>query len=102
MAKPKFHWTDVALGAVVSILVLLVFWMQWAEGLEGKLFDMRAKLRARAKTAENVVLVGIDDDSIRQIGRWPLPVAIPFVRSRISAETGRNVAGHEFLFDAHG
>jgi len=73
MAKPKFHWTDVALGAVVSLVVLLIFWMQWAEGLEGKLYDIRARLRAGAKTAENVVLVGIDDDSIRQIGRWPWP-----------------------------
>ena len=62
MAKPKFAWADVALGAVVSLLVLLIFWMQWAEGLEGKLYDLRARLRAGAKTAENVVLVGIDDD----------------------------------------
>jgi eukaryotic-like serine/threonine-protein kinase len=73
VAKPKFHWTDVALGAVVSLLVLIIFWMQWSEGLEGKLYDIRARLRAGAKTAENVVLVGIDDDSIRQIGRWPWP-----------------------------
>jgi len=27
MAKPKFHWADVALGAVVSLVVLLIFWM---------------------------------------------------------------------------
>jgi len=73
MGKKKFAWTDVALGVVISLLILLTFWMQWADGLEGKMYDMRAKLRARAKGAENVVLVGIDDDSIRQIGRWPWP-----------------------------
>ncbi|HEU5451508.1 MAG TPA: serine/threonine-protein kinase [Terriglobales bacterium] len=73
MAKKKFAWADVALGAVVSLLILLTFWMQWADGIEGKLYDMRAKLRARAKGAENVVLIGIDDDSIREIGRWPWP-----------------------------
>jgi hypothetical protein len=32
MAKPKFLWADVA-WAVVSLLVLPVFWKQWAEGL---------------------------------------------------------------------
>lgn len=73
MAKSKFAWTDVALGVAVSILVLVVFWMNLADGLEGKLYDMRAKLRAGAKGADNVVLVGIDDDSIKTIGRWPWP-----------------------------
>ena len=65
MAKKKFAWTDVALGVVVSLLILLTFWMQWADGIEGKLYDMRAKLRAQAKGAENVVLIGIEDDRIR-------------------------------------
>ena len=73
MAKRKFAWTDVALGVVVSLLVLVVFWMNLADSLEGKLYDMRAKLRAGAKTADNVVLIGIDDDSIKTIGRWPWP-----------------------------
>ena len=73
MGKRKFAWADVAIGAVVSLLVLAVFWMNLAEGLEGKLYDVRAKLRAGAKTADNVVLIGIDDDSIKAIGRWPWP-----------------------------
>ncbi len=98
MAKPKFHWTDVVLGVAVSLVVLLVFWMQWAEGLEGKLFDMRAKLRARAKTAENVVLVGIDDDSIRQIGRWPWPRS--YMASMIDqlSEAQAKVVGLDIFF----
>ena len=73
MGKRKFAWTDVALGVVVSLLVMGVFWMNLADGLEGKLYDVRAKLRAGAKTADNVVLIGIDDDSIKAIGRWPWP-----------------------------
>ncbi len=98
MAKPRFHWTDVALGAVVSLVVLLVFWMQWAEGLEGKLFDMRAKLRARAKTAENVVLIGIDDDSIRQIGRWPWPRSYMAEMVDQLAEAQAKVIGLDIFF----
>ena len=73
MGKRKFAWADVALGAVVSLLVLGVFWLNLADGLEGKLYDMRARMRAGAKGAENVVLIGIDDDSIKTIGRWPWP-----------------------------
>jgi CHASE2 domain-containing sensor protein len=98
MAKPKFHWADVALGAVVSLVVLLIFWMQWAEGLEGKLYDIRARLRAGAKTAENVVLVGIDDDSIRQIGRWPWPRSYMAEMVDQLAEAQAKVIGLDIFF----
>ena len=98
MAKPKFAWADVALGAVVSLLVLLIFWMQWAEGLEGKLYDLRARLRAGAKTAENVVLVGIDDDSIKQIGRWPWPRSYMAEMVDQIAEAQAKVIGLDIFF----
>lgn len=98
MAKPKFHWADVALGAVVSLVVLFIFWMQWAEGLEGKLYDIRARLRAGAKTAENVVLVGIDDDSIRQIGRWPWPRSYMAEMVDQLAEAQAKVIGLDIFF----
>jgi serine/threonine-protein kinase len=98
MAKPKFHWADCALGAGISILVLLVFWMQWAEGLEGKLYDMRAKLRARAKTAESVVLVGVDDDSINAIGRWPWPRSYMAEMVDQLAEAQAKVIGVDIFF----
>src|SRR5437660_3007309 len=71
--KFKLAVADVVVGAVVSLLVLAAFYMQWGESMELKLYDMRAKLRARARAGEAVVLVGIDDQSIREIGRWPWP-----------------------------
>src|SRR5437868_2455809 len=98
MAKPRFAWTEVALGAVVSLLLLLVFWMQWAEGVEGKLYDVRARLRARPRTAENVVLVGIDDDSIRQIGRWPWPRSYMADMVDQLAEAQAKVIGVDIFF----
>ena len=98
MAKPRFAWTEIALGAVVSLLLLLVFWMQWAEGVEGKLYDVRARLRARPKTAENVMLVGIDDDSIRQIGRWPWPRSYMADMVDQLAEAQAKVIGVDIFF----
>ena len=41
MAKPKFHGADAGLGAAVSLVVLIIFWMPWAEGLEGELYVFR-------------------------------------------------------------
>ena len=44
---------------MVSLLVLAAFYMQWGESLEFKLYDMRAKLRARARAGEAVVLASV-------------------------------------------
>jgi eukaryotic-like serine/threonine-protein kinase len=93
MAKRNFAWTDVALGVVVSLLVLLTFYMGWADVMEYKLYDMRAKLRARAKAGDAVVLIGIDDQSIREIGRWPWPRNYLAEMTDQLAEAGAKVIG---------
>src|SRR5690242_1168622 len=97
MGKRKFAWADVGLGAIVSLLVLGVFWLNLAEGLEGKLYDMRARLRAGAKGADNVVLIGIDDDSIKAIGRWPWPRSYMAEMVNKLAENQAKVIGIDIL-----
>ena len=98
MAKPKFAWADCATGLIVSLLVLLTFYRGWADGIEGKFYDMRARMRARAKTADNVVLVGIDDQSIRQIGRWPSPRVYIAAMVDQLAEAAAKVIGLDIFF----
>src|ERR1700742_619521 len=98
MAKRNFAWTDVALGVVVSLVVLLTFWMGWADTLEYKFYDMRAKVRARAKAADNVVLIGIDDRSIREIGRWPWPRSYMAEMVDQLAEAKAKVIGLDVFF----
>ncbi|MGZ4816431.1 MAG: CHASE2 domain-containing protein [Terriglobales bacterium] len=98
MAKRSFAWTDVALGVVVSLLVLLTFWMGWADTLEYKFYDMRAQVRARAKAADNVVLIGIDDRSIREIGRWPWPRSYMAEMVDQLAEAKAKVIGLDVFF----
>jgi len=98
MAKRNFAWTDVALGVVVSLVVLLTFYMGWADSLEYKFYDMRAKLRSRAKAADNVVLIGIDDRSIREIGRWPWPRSYMAEMVDQLAEAKAKVIGLDVFF----
>jgi CHASE2 domain-containing sensor protein/tRNA A-37 threonylcarbamoyl transferase component Bud32 len=93
MSKRNFAWTDVALGAVISLVVLLIFFMGWADVMEYKLYDMRSKLRARAKAGDTVVLIGIDDQSIREIGRWPWPRNYLAEMTDQLAEAGAKVIG---------
>jgi eukaryotic-like serine/threonine-protein kinase len=91
MAKRSFAWTDVLVGVVVSVLVLLTFYMGWADVVEYKLYDMRAKLRARAKAGDSVVYVGIDDQSMQEIGRWPWPRSYMADMTDQLAEAGAKV-----------
>ena len=97
--KFKFAVADVVLGAVVSVVVLAAFYMQWGEVLEYKLYDMRAKLRARARAGDSVVLVGIDDQSIREIGRWPWPRSYMAEMVDQLAEAQAKVIGLDILMN---
>jgi eukaryotic-like serine/threonine-protein kinase len=73
MNKSRFLWADVAIGAIVSLLVFGIFRLDWADGIEAKLYDARAKMRAASRTSDKVVIVGIDDDSTARLGRYPWP-----------------------------
>ncbi len=41
------------------------------EGLEGKLYDYRFKLRGSIKPLKDIVIAAIDEKSIEKLGRWP-------------------------------
>ncbi len=96
--KRKIAWADVAIGAVVSLVVLFLFFFHWADGMEFKLYDMRAKLRAHSQASDNIILVGIDDQSIREIGRWPWPRS--YMASMIDqlSNAGAKVIGVDVFF----
>jgi eukaryotic-like serine/threonine-protein kinase len=98
MKKIRFLWADVAIGAVASLLVLATFQMNWADGLEGKLYDVRAAMRAAGKSSDQVVVVGIDDDSIREIGRYPWPRNYIAEMVDQLTESGAKVIGLDILF----
>jgi eukaryotic-like serine/threonine-protein kinase len=77
MADRKFPLIDMILGAVVSLAVLLGFFVGVGplDTLELKLYDLRAKLRANHQVGDEIVIVAVDDASISQIGPWPWPRA---------------------------
>ncbi len=77
MAERKFPLTDVIVGAVISAVLLLGFFVGIGplDTLELKLYDLRAKMRATHKVGDEIVIVAVDDASIQQIGSWPWPRA---------------------------
>jgi CHASE2 domain-containing sensor protein/tRNA A-37 threonylcarbamoyl transferase component Bud32 len=100
MAERKFPIADVALGLVVSALVLIAFFLQWGplETMELKMYDMRAKLRATPITGSDVVIVAVDDASVAQLGRWPWPRAYVAELLDILSESGAKVIGLDLLY----
>lgn len=99
MKKFKFAWADIAIGAVVSITMMGVFHFNLADGIENKSYDMRAKLRAKNKASDKVVLIGIDDKSQQEIGRWPWPRNYMADMVDQLTDAGAEVIGLDMVFD---
>lgn len=71
--KTHLSWTEkLTLGLLLILLAALLNYTHLTERLDNSLFDFHLGLWSRT-TAEEVVLVRIDDRSIEQLGRWPWP-----------------------------
>ncbi|KQN19333.1 hypothetical protein ASE86_12585 [Sphingomonas sp. Leaf33] len=60
----------ILLWSTLAALVIGVLGL--AEPIEGKLHDMRDRLRTHAPSGD-IVIVGVDDKSLEQVGPWPWP-----------------------------
>ena len=98
MNKSRFLWADVAIGAIVSLLVFGIFRLDWADGIEAKLYDARAKMRAASRTSDKVVIVGIDDDSTARLGRYPWPRNYMAEMVDQLTDAGAEVVGVDVLY----
>jgi CHASE2 domain-containing sensor protein/tRNA A-37 threonylcarbamoyl transferase component Bud32 len=98
MKKFKFLWADVVIGAVVSLAIFGIFKLDWADGVEAKLYDARAKMRAASRTSDKVVIVGIDDDSTTKLGRYPWPRNYMAEMVDQLTEAGAEVIGVDVLY----
>ncbi|HSJ99477.1 MAG TPA: CHASE2 domain-containing protein, partial [Myxococcota bacterium] len=66
--------------------------------LEAQLLDLRFRLRPPAPSSDGIVLVLIDDASIREVGRWPWSRAvIADALARLRAAGARTI-GIDLLF----
>ena len=68
--KSGFWKKDWFLGLVVSLLLLFSANSQIIQGLERAAYDWGVRATSQ-NPSDKVVVVAIDDASIRNIGRWP-------------------------------
>jgi adenylate cyclase len=58
-------------GLTAVMLVLVVWSPHWLQRLENLSLDLRFKLRGERSPGHEVVIVVVDEESIKEIGRWP-------------------------------
>jgi serine/threonine-protein kinase len=98
--SPKVLLSDAALGGLITLLCLIAYIGDWPalQSLEAWTYDMRASLRAHPKPSDNIVIVGVDDESLTRIGRWPWPRSVIGELLDILRESGAKVIGVGFVF----
>ncbi|MEK6577470.1 MAG: CHASE2 domain-containing protein, partial [Nitrospirota bacterium] len=66
---------SISLGVVLSIILIFIsidiFNPSFLEVLELKTLDDRFRIKGRRETGREVAIVIIDEESIREFGRWP-------------------------------
>ena len=66
--------TDIAIGIVLTLITLAAVYFEWSptQFLECKMYDVGSNIKEK-NVQSPVVIVGIDDESIANMGRWPWP-----------------------------
>ncbi len=70
----KFFFSDILWGSLLTLTAFFFYFTpSGIEALELKFYDLRANMRAESVSSQDIAIIGIDDDSISRIGRWPWP-----------------------------
>jgi len=87
-----------AISAVFLIPVLTGASLSVVEGVERKTRDLRFRFRGPISPSGEVVIVAIDDRSIKAVGRWPWPRFVMGELIHIIAAGGPKAIGIDLLF----
>lgn len=66
--SPIVRWV---VGAIVLVWILLLWRPTFVEFIELKLYDLKFRFRGSRPPSQEVVILAIDDDSVKKVGRWP-------------------------------
>ncbi len=66
--SPFVRWVT---GVTLLVSILLLWRPTFTEFMELKLYDLKFRVRGPKPASQTVVIVGIDDESLKMVGRWP-------------------------------
>ncbi|MCC7124762.1 MAG: adenylate/guanylate cyclase domain-containing protein [Acidobacteria bacterium] len=92
----------VSFGLAAALLAALLGLTPFAQTMEMKAYDWRVRRTATAATEDSIVLVNIDDDSVKRmdplVGRWPWPRFIHAALIDYLAAGGAKAIVYDVLF----
>jgi len=101
MRQPgKQRFSERVIGGLLTLLVLIGYVADWQplRHLDSLTYDLRASMRARSDASDQIVIVGVDDDSLTRVGRWPWPRSTMGELIDILRESGARVIAVGFPF----
>jgi len=94
--------TPFRVALLVTLALLLAYFpareTAFVQTVEGQLLDLRFALRPQAPPPDEIVLVVIDDRSIREVGRWPWSRSVIAGLVRALSDAGARAVGIDLLF----
>jgi CHASE2 domain-containing sensor protein len=97
MTKAAFWRRDWFLGVVVALVLLFATGTQIVQSLERTAYDWGVRASSR-NPSDKVVVIAIDDASIRSIGRWPWSRDVHAKMAEILASGNAKVVGNLVFF----
>ncbi len=96
----KLLSSDAVLGGFITFLCLIAYFGDWPlfHSIEAWTYDVRVSLRANPKPSDQIVIVGVDEESLTRIGRWPWPRSVIGELLDILRESDAKVIGVGFVF----
>jgi adenylate cyclase len=85
-------------GMTLAMVLLVVFRPLFSEILELKLYDLKFRVRGARAPGPEVVIVTIDDDSLKALGRWPWSREIQARLINRVKEAGPKVIALDIIF----
>jgi len=95
LKSPLVRW----LGGITLLVWLLVLWRpDFTEFMELKLYDLKFAFRGSRPPSPEVVILAIDDDSLKKVGRWPWSREDLGRLLQVLKETGPRVIALDIIF----
>lgn len=66
--SPIIRWIT---GVTLVVAILMLWRPTFTDFIELKLYDLKFRVRGAKPASREVVILGIDDDSLKTVGRWP-------------------------------
>ncbi|MGB9716602.1 MAG: CHASE2 domain-containing protein [Thermodesulfovibrionales bacterium] len=96
----KRVWISIFVGFLITLIISFLMYIKFPplEMLEQKLYDLRLKIRGKIIPPPYVIIIAIDDDSLKSIGRWPWSRYKMAELTEILFRSGAKVIAFDILF----